>query len=74
MLKSERPKMTITRRMRFACWITKATNILSEYVIVVAPRRRKWFHERVSVLRYTCTASLFVNTGHEEVNITYSNV
>ena len=25
---------TITRRMRFACWITKATNSHSEYVIL----------------------------------------
>ena len=23
------------RRMRFACWIPKATNILSEYVILI---------------------------------------
>jgi hypothetical protein len=23
----------ITRHMRFACWITKATNTLSEYVL-----------------------------------------
>jgi hypothetical protein len=30
---SERPQTTI-RRMRIACWIPKATNIYSEYVLV----------------------------------------
>jgi hypothetical protein len=30
----------IIRRMLFACWITKATNTLSEYVILIAfPRQ-----------------------------------
>ena len=31
----DRPQMTI-RRMRIACWITKATNIHSDYVTLVA--------------------------------------
>jgi len=30
-----RPQITI-RRMHFACWITKATNTHSEYVILIA--------------------------------------
>jgi hypothetical protein len=42
-----RPRMT-TWRMRIACWMPKATNIISEYVIL-----QQWFHERASLLRYT---------------------
>jgi hypothetical protein len=33
--RSEQAQMTIWR-MRIACWITKATNTLSEYVILIA--------------------------------------
>jgi hypothetical protein len=46
----------ITRRMRFACWITKATNTHSEYVILIAFPRQQWLRERASVLRYTYIA------------------
>jgi hypothetical protein len=34
-LKPDRPQI-ITWRMRFACWIKKATNTLAEYVIFTA--------------------------------------
>ena len=37
----------IIRRMRFACWISKATGTRSEYVIFIAFRRQQWFRERV---------------------------
>jgi len=50
----------IRRRWRFACWITKATNTHSKYVILIGFPRRKWLCERTSILRYTCTHS-FVN-------------
>jgi len=40
--------------MRVACRINEATNILSEYVLLIA----FWLHERASVLRYTHTAGL----------------
>jgi hypothetical protein len=46
-------------RMRFACWITKAANTHSEYVIVTAFSRQQWLRERASILRYTYIASLF---------------
>jgi hypothetical protein len=46
----------ITRRMRFACWITKATDTHSEYVIVIAFPRQKWLRERASMLRYAYIA------------------
>ena len=37
----DRPQMTIWR-MRFACWITKATDTHSEYVILFAVPRQQW--------------------------------
>jgi hypothetical protein len=51
----DRPQMTIWR-MRVACWIPKATNTHSEYVILVAFPLQKWLHERASMLRYTSIA------------------
>ena len=56
----------MTWRMRFACWIHKATNRRSEYVIVTAFPPQQWLHERASVLRlylrclsyYVCPQSL----------------
>jgi len=38
-------------QMRFACWITKATDIHSEYVICFAFLREQLFREHASVLR-----------------------
>jgi len=49
----EKPQMTIWRT-RFACWVPKATNTYTEYVILLAFPLQKWSHERASVLRYTC--------------------
>jgi hypothetical protein len=40
-----------TRRMRIACWITKATDTHSEYVILNAFSRQQWLRERASMLR-----------------------
>jgi hypothetical protein len=48
----------IIRRMRFACWMTKATNTYSEYVILIAFPRQEWLRERSSMLRYTHIACL----------------
>jgi hypothetical protein len=48
----------IIRRMCFACWITKATDTHSEYVIFIAFARQQWLRERASILRYTFTACL----------------
>jgi hypothetical protein len=42
---------SIIQRMRFACWITKATGTHSEYVILLAFARQQWLRERASVLR-----------------------
>jgi hypothetical protein len=40
----------IIRRMRFACWITKATDTHSEYVILIAYPQQQWLRERASIL------------------------
>ena len=43
----------IKQRMRFPCWIIKATNTHSEYVIRIAFPQWQWLLERASVLHYT---------------------
>ena len=48
----------IIRRMRFACWTSKATNTHSEYAILISFPRQQWLHERVSLLLYTHIAFL----------------
>ena len=45
-------------RMRIECWIPKATDTHSEYVIRIAFPLQQWLHERASMLRYTYTASV----------------
>jgi hypothetical protein len=52
-----RPKMTIWR-MRIACWIPKATNTHSEYVILITFPPSQWLQERASMLHYTYSACL----------------
>jgi len=44
--------------MRVACWISKAINTHSEYVIFVVFPLQQWMNERVSVLSYTYIACL----------------
>jgi hypothetical protein len=36
--------------VRFACWITKATNTHSEYVTLISFARQQWLRERASIL------------------------
>jgi hypothetical protein len=49
-----------TWRMRIACWIPKATDTHSEYVILVAFPLQQLLHERASMLRYTYIECLVV--------------
>jgi hypothetical protein len=49
--------MTIWR-MGIACWIPKATNTHSQYVIIIALPQQKWFQERTSMSLYTCIGCL----------------
>ena len=46
------------RRMRFACLITKATDIHTEYLIITSFRWQHWLHKHASLLRYTYIARL----------------
>jgi len=55
--------MTI-RCMRIACWISKATNTHSEYVILTAFARQKWLNERASMIRYTYNVCLLQRSLH----------
>jgi hypothetical protein len=50
----------ITQRIRLAFWITKTTNIHSEYVIglLIALPLQQWLQERAPLLRYTYIACL----------------
>ena len=43
-------------RMRIACWIPKATDTRSLYVLVAAFPRQQWLREGALLLRYTCSA------------------
>jgi hypothetical protein len=45
-----RPQMTIWR-MCIACWITKATDTHTEYVILISFPLQQWLHECASLLR-----------------------
>jgi hypothetical protein len=44
--------------MRIACWIPKATNTGTQYVIIIALSLQQWLHERDTVLPYMSIACL----------------
>jgi len=44
--------------MSIACWITKATNTHSQYVIFIVIPLQQWLHERASILRCMYTDCL----------------
>jgi hypothetical protein len=50
----------MTWRMRFECWIPKAAETNSEYVILIVFPRQQRLQERTSMLRHTHIASMFV--------------
>jgi hypothetical protein len=51
MVEPDRTQLT-TWRMRFACWMTKATDTHSQCVILIAFLLQKWLRECSSMLRY----------------------
>jgi hypothetical protein len=53
----DRPQMTMWR-VRISCWMPKATDRHSEYVIVIAFPLQQWLHEHAWILRYTYIACL----------------
>ena len=62
-----RPHLTI-RRMRIACWIAKARNTHSEYVILIAFPLQRRLHERASMLRYCTLLALLYRVSHSLPN------
>ena len=54
---------SIIQRMRFACWITKATHIHSEFVILIVFPWWQWFGERAPALRYGTLLLLYCCTS-----------
>jgi hypothetical protein len=61
------------RRMRFAWWITKATDTHSEYVILIAFPRQQWLCERASMLRLYVTLPLVLEYKKWNQNIRYNH-
>ena len=71
----DRPQMIIIRRTGFACWITKATDTRSEYVILIAFPLQQWLRERASILRlYINCLSCFTPCPTAAMLVTLSNV
>ena len=52
----------IRRRIRFVCWVTKAANTHSEYVILIFYPGQQWLRESNSVLPFI--RNLHVLFGH----------
>jgi len=52
------PDENITWRISIKCWMHKATNTHSDYVILIAFPLQQWLHERTSLLCYTNIACL----------------
>jgi len=50
----------IIRRMCIVCWINKAKDTQSEYVILISFPRQQWLRERALMLRYTYISCIFV--------------
>ena len=59
------------RWMRFVCCMPKATDTLTEYVILIVFPQQQWFCERASVLRYTYIACLVIFALH--LQLCFSN-
>ena len=55
--------MTIWR-IHISCWISKATNTHSQYVLFIDFPLQQMLHERASMLRYTYIACLDVLYKH----------
>jgi hypothetical protein len=48
---------SIIGRMRFVCWIPKATDTHREYVTLIVLSLQQWFYERTPILRYVYIGS-----------------
>jgi hypothetical protein len=54
-------KYNIILRVRYACWINKATHTQTEYLVLIGIPRERLLRERACMLRYTYTACLFMS-------------
>jgi hypothetical protein len=63
----------IIRRTRFACWIIKAKNTHSEYVILITFARQQWLGKSASFLRCTYIASLVWNVNVSSRTVKFLN-
>jgi hypothetical protein len=48
----------IVKRMRIACWVTKATDTRSECVILTGFPQQQWSRERAIIFSFTYTGCL----------------
>jgi hypothetical protein len=63
---------SITRRMRCACWITKATDTHLEFVLLIDFSLQLWLRERATMLRHTYIACLAVIDVPEGLSTEFS--
>jgi hypothetical protein len=54
--------ISTVQRMRFACWINKATDTHSEYRIISAFPLQQLLRQHASMLHHTCIAIFFCKT------------
>ena len=69
MVKPDRTQMTIIWRMRFAFWTAQASDIHSEYVILITFSTATMVILFASLLRYTCIAWLVYIVWYNQRNI-----
>jgi hypothetical protein len=62
-----RPQMTI-RRMRIACWIPRATDTHSEYIILIAFPLQHWLRKLASMIRHKYIACLVNSSSNKEID------
>ena len=59
------------RGIRFACWINKATETYSEYIIIItAFPLQQWLYERAPFLSYTYIACLCYGSSRGKTHFT----
>jgi hypothetical protein len=58
------PDCNIIQCMHFTCCITKATDMHSEYAILIVFPQQQWLHEHASMLMLYI-ACLFCNIGYQ---------
>ena len=57
----------IIRRTRFACFITKAADTHSEYVILIAFPQQQWLRGSALILPYTYIVCRFFNFAEQHL-------